>query len=275
MKYRGAVTRAFGQSQYQVRFDWGIQGADAVADGADVIVVVDVLSFSTAVVLATELGVEVVPAAPETAREVADARDATLAGRRGSAGPTLSPASITAESVSGISRLVLPSLNGSRLVAALGDSGGDGDGRADGSADADGRAGSAIVAGSLRNAAAIAKWALAHQGDKGDRFTVAIIAAGEARSDETIRFALEDLLGAGAIIDALAEVGIDYCSPEAAAAAAAYTGLRNAIGHLVGASGSGRELADAGFRADVDLAIDIDASDTVPVLREFGFRAER
>jgi 2-phosphosulfolactate phosphatase len=257
VKYRGAVTRAFGQNQYQVRFDWGIQGADAICDDVDVIVVVDVLSFSTTVVLATELGVAIVPAAPESASELADAHGATLAGRRGSDGPTLSPASITAESVAGVSTLVLPSPNGTRLVAALADRN------------------AVVVVGSLRNAAAIAKWALAQQGDKGDRFTVAIVAAGEVRSDGSIRFALEDLLGAGAIIDALAEVGIDYCSPEAAASAAAYTGLRNAIGHLVGASGSGRELAEAGFRADVDLAIDIDASDTVPVLREFALRAER
>jgi 2-phosphosulfolactate phosphatase len=42
-----------------VRFDWGIQGADAVAGEADVIVAVDVLSFSTTVDLSTTLGVEV------------------------------------------------------------------------------------------------------------------------------------------------------------------------------------------------------------------------
>jgi 2-phosphosulfolactate phosphatase len=198
-----------------------------------------------------------VPAAPDAAREIAERLGVTVAGPRDAQGPSLSPASFTAGAVAGISRLVLPSINGSRLAAAL-----------------DGRS-ALVVAGSLRNAAAIARWALDQQGDKGDRFTVAIIGAGEARPDETIRFALEDLLGAGAIIDALAEVGIDYCSPEAAAAAAAFTGLRGAIGHLVGASGSGRELAEAGFRADVDLAIDINASDTVPVLREFAFKAER
>ncbi len=49
----------FGQAQYQVRFDWGIQGADAVAGEADVIVAVDMLSFSTTVDLSTTLGVEV------------------------------------------------------------------------------------------------------------------------------------------------------------------------------------------------------------------------
>jgi len=53
------VDDVFGQAQYQVRFDWGIRGADAVAGEADVIVVVDVLSFSTTVDLATTLGLEV------------------------------------------------------------------------------------------------------------------------------------------------------------------------------------------------------------------------
>lgn len=135
---------------------------------------------------------------------------------------------------------------------------------------AEGRAGSVVVAGSLRNRAALARWALERQADKGERFTVAVIAVGETRSDGSNRFALEDLLGAGAIIDALADVGIDYCSPEAAAAAAAFTGLTNATAHLVGASTSGRAVV-VGDRAALDRATEIDASDDVPVLREFRF----
>jgi len=253
--YRCDVTNVFGQGQYQVRFDWGIQGADAISAGADVIVVVDVLSFCTTVELAATLGVEVVPCAPEDASGVASRFGAVLVGARG-VGASLSPVSITAESVAGIDRIAVASPNGSRLSAALGEQP------------------ALVVAGSLRNAAAVARWALDQQGGKGDRFTVAVVGAGEARQDGTLRFALEDLLGAGAIIDALAEVGIDYCSPEAAAAAAAYTALRNATGHLVGASASGRELIDRGFRADIDLAIALNASGTVPVLREFVFRAE-
>jgi 2-phosphosulfolactate phosphatase len=250
------VTDGFGQGQYQVRFDWGIQGADAVGVGADVVVVVDVLSFTTTVERATTLGLEVVPCAPADARELAESHGAVLVGQRG-VGVSLSPSSITPESVAGLTRVAIPSPNGSRIAAALADQP------------------ALVVAGSLRNAAAIARWALAQQGDKGDRFTVAVIGAGETRADDTLRFAVEDLLGAGAIIDALAEVGIDYCSPEAATAAAAYTGLRNATGHLIGASSSGRELTERGFRADIDVAIEIDASGTVPVLREFTFRAER
>ena len=74
-------------------------------------------------------------------------------------------------------------------------------------------------------------------------------------------------VGAFFSIDALADVGIDYCSPEAAAASAAFTGLRSATGHLIGSSGSGRMLADAGRRDAIDHAIDLDVSGEVPVLR--------
>jgi 2-phosphosulfolactate phosphatase len=245
----------FGQSQYQVRFDWGIQGALAIADGTDVIVVIDVLSFTTVVDIAVGLGAEVFVTSPQDAHAAAARYGAVLAGPRGGEGPTLSPASITPDSLGPDRRFVLPSPNGSALSAALAEYP------------------ALIVAGSLRNRRAIADWALAQQGGKGDRFTVAVVAAGEARRDGSTRFAVEDLLGAGAVIDALADVGIDYCSPESAAAAAAFTGLRNATGHIIGASASGRELTAAGFRADVDLAIDIDASTTVPVLGEFSFRA--
>lgn len=59
------------------------------------------------------------------------------------------------------------------------------------------------------------------QAEAGDRFTVAVIAADEPRQGGELRFAVEDLLAAGAVIDALAAVGINYCSPEAAAACAA------------------------------------------------------
>jgi 2-phosphosulfolactate phosphatase len=128
---------------------------------------------------------------------------------------------------------------------------------------------SVIVAGSLRNCAAVARWALERQADKGDRFTVAVVARGAQREDGQLRFALEDLLAAGAIIDALADVGIDYCSPEAASAAAAFTGLRNATGHLIGASTGGRAVAKNGGRAAIDVAIDVNSSDEVPILREF------
>ena len=52
------------------------------------------------------------------------------------------------------------------------------------------------------------------------------MAAGGSTAGGATRFAVEDLLAAGAVVDALASRGIDYASPEAAAACAAFTGLR-------------------------------------------------
>ena len=119
----------------------------------------------------------------------------------------------------------------------------------------------AVVSGSIQNAAAVAEWVIAKQAERGDRFRIAVVAAGEPREDGSLRFAVEDLLAAGAVIDALTAVGIDHCSPEAAAASAAYVGLRRATRHLVGATVSAR----AGGVKDIDLT----PSDVVPVLRDF------
>jgi hypothetical protein len=100
----------------------------------------------------------------------------------------------------------------------------------------------ASVEGSLARAAELAAWALAEQERLGGRFTIAVVAGGAPRPDGSLRFAVEDLLAAGAIIEAIADVGIDHQSPEAAAAASAYRGLRSATTHLISASESSREL---------------------------------
>ena len=104
----------------------------------------------------------------------------------------------------------------------------------------DGPAGA--VAGVLERAEELGRWALERQKQLGGRFRIAVVAAGAERPDGSLRFAVEDLLAAGAIIEAIAEVGIDHQSPEAAAAASAYRGLRSATGHLISASVSSREL---------------------------------
>mgnify|MGYP002652110477 CR=1 FL=1 len=95
--------------------------------------------------------------------------------------------------------------------------------------------------GDLADAAEFARWCLARQEELGGRFRIAVVAAGATQPDGSLRFAVEDLLAAGAVIDAIAAVGIDHQSPEAAAAASAYLGLRRATRHLLTASATVRE----------------------------------
>lgn len=104
----------------------------------------------------------------------------------------------------------------------------------------------AVVASGLVDAHAVASWILAEQERLGRRAYVAIVAAGEERG----AFDAAGVLGAGAVIDALTELGIDDTSPEAAVACAAFVGLRRAVGHLVTASAAGRAAIAAGASAE-------------------------
>ena len=127
-----------------------------------------------------------------------------------------------------------------------------------------------MLVGGIRNAGAVAAAVLAEQERRGVRTSVAVIAVGDP-AGTSLRFTVEDLLGAGAVIAALADRGIDHSSPEAAAACESFRGLRRATRHLLTASGSGRSLAD---RVDVvHAAAAADASTVVPVLRDGVFAA--
>lgn len=133
-----------------------------------------------------------------------------------------------------------------------------------------------VLLGGLRNAAAVARAILAEQERRGARTSIAVIAAGELTSrlpGAPLRFAVEDLLGAGAVIDALADLGIDHSSPEAAVAGEGFRSLRGAAKHLLTASGSGRELEVDGRRDEVLAAAAVDAASVVPVLRGGVFAA--
>lgn len=96
----------------------------------------------------------------------------------------------------------------------------------------------------LALAASVVRRVLDAQAERGDRVSVGVVARGRADAS----FAVEDVLAAGAVIDALAEAGIDHCSPEAAAVAAAYGGLKHATGHLVRASVTARLLRESADR---------------------------
>ncbi|MDM7891698.1 hypothetical protein [Curtobacterium caseinilyticum] len=198
------------QEKYQVRFAWGVAGADRIAHGTHLVVWVDVLP---------------------------DPRSAVHG-----AGP--------------VAR--------ARAAAALLPDGPE------------------VVLGHLGNAASVAERVTRLQAERGDRCVVAVVAAGRSlvSADDVAEDAgepadaegapdpaVEDLLAAGAVVDALISVGIDHTSPEAAAACAAFTGLRRAVKHLVSAAEGAAELD----RGTVHAALA--AGPELVVLRESGAAA--
>jgi 2-phosphosulfolactate phosphatase len=238
----------FSQDAYDARFDWGMAGLLALAPACDAVVIVDVLSFSTAVDVAAARGAAVYPCAREdAAAELAREHGAKLATRRARASAvqpwSLSPGSLA--SLERGDRLVLWSPNGAVLSVAAAE-----------------RAGG-VFAGCLRNARATARAARA----AGER--VAVIAAGERWPNDALRPALEDLLGAGAILAALEP---DRPSPEARAAIAAFRALERDLAAALRECASGRELVARGYPDDARMAAELDASDAVPRLAAGAYR---
>jgi 2-phosphosulfolactate phosphatase len=226
----------FDQADFEVRCEWGEQGVLQLAPVSDIVVIVDILSFSTCIEIATSQGAIVFPYQwkDESARAFAQSVDAELANKRGSGGYSLSPASLI--QISKGTRLVLPSPNGSSLSLAT--------------------KATPTLTGCLRNCKAVALAAMNY----GRR--IAVVPAGERWSDGSLRPAFEDLVGAGAIISYLG----GSLSPEAQAAAMTYRGVQPNLEDLVKQCGSGRELIERGFEQDVKLAVELNVSDCVPLL---------
>ena len=135
--------------------------------------------------------------------------------------------------------------------------------------------GAIVLAGSLRNAKAVADAVLAIQHERAARTSIAVIACGErvSRDSAEVRFAVEDQLAAGAIISALSDLGIDHTSPDAAVMGEGARALSRACVHLFLASASGRELVEMGRRDEVVSAATRDAIDAVAILRDGVFEA--
>lgn len=222
----------------RIHCEWGEQGLRDSTEANDVVVIVDVLSFSTAVEVATARGAEIHPLEEKQSRAAALAQElgAELAQPRGRGKFSLSPAGYL--DVSPGTRIVLPSLNGARLTTLA-------------------RAGT-VLAGCLRNASAVARTAAR------SRKRIAVIPAGERWPDGSLRPALEDWLGAGAIASALE----GSHSPEAEATGALFQALRPRLRKVMLGCASGVELVQEGFEQDVLLAAEHDVSDCVPELIE-------
>ena len=230
------------QGDYRIRFQWGPLVAPALTEG--VCVVVDVLRFTTAVDAAVTRGIAVYPYRwrDGTAAAFADSVQAVLADGSDRAGSSLSPLSMAALA-SGAS-VVLPSPNGATCAVLASE------------------AGARVVAGCLRNAAAVGAWA-----DKADG-PVTVIACGEKWPDGSLRPAVEDLLGAGAILASMT----GHPSPEARAAIASFRDAADNLPETLSRCGSGRELSEKGWQADIEYAAQLNVSMTVPLLTNGAFR---
>ena len=228
----------YQQTDYALRFGWGYQGLQALLPVSDVVVIVDVLSFCSAVDIAVGRGAWVypVPRHDSHAEELARKVGGIVAEKTtSSSGYFLSPSSLL--DIPTGTRLILPSPNGATLSANT--------------------AGIPTLAGCLRNASAVA-YAAQHLGG-----SIVVIAAGERWPDGSLRPALEDLLGAGAI---LAELQGSY-SPEAQAAVNAFQGAKDRLAVSISECASGRELITRGRSKDVDLSAALNASNCVPQLQ--------
>jgi 2-phosphosulfolactate phosphatase len=118
-------------------------------------------------------------------------------------------------------------------------------------------------AGCVRNASAVARAAQ----EAGQR--ISVVPAGEKWPDGSLRPAIEDLLGAGAILHALE----GSHSPEAETAVAVYLRFRDRLLETLLACSSGKESAGRGSPEDVRLAAELNASRIVPRLSDGAYRA--
>jgi 2-phosphosulfolactate phosphatase len=236
----------FNQVQFDIKCEWSRNGVQQLAAVSDVIIIVDVLSFSSTVSLSVSRGAIIYPY-PERDNLLVDfafRKSAQVAGHRRQGGYSLSPSSML--NIPRGTSLILPSPNGGRLSMLV--------------------QGKPVFAGCLRNATAVAA-AASRLGKR-----IAVIPAGELwQGDSSLRPAMEDWLGAGAIIQYLA----GSLSPESRAALAAFNYLQSDLEDVLSGCSSGKELIESGFIQDIRLCAEINADCIAPQLIEGAYQAAR
>lgn len=236
----------YAQDGFDIRLEWGVEGVDILAGECGVLVIVDVMSFSTAVDVAVGRGARILPLPWQAGMRDEDAvRAAREAGFviGGERSWSLRPATLL--DIPAGTLLALPSPNGATLCARAA------------------ATGVRVLAGCLRNARSIAGRALAVAGGR----PIGVIPAGErwATDGRPLRPSFEDLVGAGAIVAALRTLHGGSVSPEAMAAAQTALSVDDLDAALSECT-SGRELIRFDRRMDVELASELDVSVAAPVL---------
>ncbi len=236
--------------------DWGIEGMRYALRNHNIIVVVDTLRFSTAVVTAVAHGFTIHPVADRKSGEVlASSIGANLAGKPGESKYTISPHSYLESAHEDNREVVLFSPNGANCSALAG------------------RDNVAYV-GCLLNAKTIGGYITAIA--RSMNTNVTIIAAGEQRAVDTGErivyekraaypvFAIEDYLGSGAII-CYSDL---QKSAEAQVCQWAFERSTKMLIELMLDSFSGRYLVQNNLREDVEHAARLNLYDVIPIIKD-------
>jgi 2-phosphosulfolactate phosphatase len=223
------------QNDFDVCLEWGMNGLRHLSGDFEVAVIIDTLSFTTALDVALSRDAIVVPAALDFDNDLFRSRfpAAIFAEKRGKGSYSLSSA--TLENLPRRSILVLPSINGSTITLTSN--------------------ARITIAASLRNAAAVGRWIAARQA------RVLVCPAGERWPDMELRPAFEDFLAAGAVIDATRQPR----SPEAQAAVAVFRDFYAGSSNLMDCM-TANELVSLGYGNDVEYASQLNISEIVPRL---------
>lgn len=224
----------FDQSAYDIRCECGEKGISILAPVCDVLVIVDVLSFSTSLDIAASKNAVVYPYRwkDESIYAFAEKIHTEVADRKNSNGFSLSPGSLV--NLPDKARLVLPSPNGSTPV----------------------------LAGCFRNCQAVAISAMT-VGRK-----IGVVPAGERWEDNSLRPCFEDLAGAGAIITHLEGT----LSPEGGVANILFENCQDSLAEKLRNCGSGKEKIAKDETRDIDLAAELDVSKCVPFYSNGAYR---
>lgn len=225
----------YRQDAFAVRLEWGIPAIDHLAGDVDIIVIIDVMSFSTCVSVAVENGARVYPYPwkdhsvtqyAQSVGAIAANSDRRFSGQ----GYSLSPRTLL--SVRPDEKLVLPSPNGSATCFRARERG------------------VPVLTGCLRNLTATAKACRAFS-------RILIVPCGERWPDGSLRPCIEDYVVAGGIIAALAQRTL---SPEAQTAVAAWHAHQSQNFAALFHCASAVELIQRGFPDDVTLCLTKDAA---------------
>lgn len=230
----------YNQKNFDIKTEWGFNGLLELSKVSDVIIIVDILSFSTCVDIITANDSYVFPYKynDDSSKEYTKTNNAILADTdRNSKGYSLSPYSLI--NIPSQIKIVLPSPNGSTLSLHPNLNN------------------SITLCGCIRNAKSVAEYATTLGKN------ISLIASGEKWKDQSLRPSLEDILGVGAIISYLKGT----LSPESLSAKYIFEGMKNEIFEHIKNSSSGNELIYRGFLKDVELACQLNISNCVPILK--------